>query len=115
VQCFALKHDARLDQLLVVLPHLGEKLLAGHHARRGILRRVDQDQDIHRKTSRQETKKWRAAGTRNPFPEETYWQTAPHARTGTGAKATAYTSGTSATARHQPALAPRILTGKQET
>src|SRR5260221_1611375 len=45
------EQDARLLQLLVVLLHLRHKLLGGHHARLGLLRRLDYHHESHRNFS----------------------------------------------------------------
>src|SRR3954471_4721532 len=47
LQAFAREHDAGLDQLLVVLAHRGEQLLARHLAGFGILACLDNDHETH--------------------------------------------------------------------
>ena len=44
----AREHHAGLDQLLVELPHLGQELLARHHARLGVLVCLDHHHESHR-------------------------------------------------------------------
>ena len=41
------EHDARFHELLVELPHVGEQLLARHHARLAVLRGLDHHQESH--------------------------------------------------------------------
>src|SRR6266480_1908714 len=48
VEPFAREHHAGLRQLLVELPHRGEELLVGHHARLGVLAGLDHDHESHR-------------------------------------------------------------------
>ena len=48
MQAFAGQHHAGLHQLLVELAHLGQQLLAGHHAGFGFLRRLDHHHESHR-------------------------------------------------------------------
>src|SRR5581483_8885659 len=47
LQARGVHQDAGLHQLLVVLAHLGEERLRGHHARLGIARRLYQDHEFH--------------------------------------------------------------------
>src|SRR4249919_144002 len=47
VQSLAGQHHARLDHLLVELDHRGEQLLAGHHARLGVLACLDDRHHSH--------------------------------------------------------------------
>jgi hypothetical protein len=47
MQPVAGQHHARLHELLVVFPHVGEELLAGHHACFTLFARFDDDHESH--------------------------------------------------------------------
>ena len=51
VQPFAGQHDAGLHELLVVLAHRGQQLLVGHHAGLGVLVRLHDHHESHRRIS----------------------------------------------------------------
>lgn len=48
VEALARHHDARVDELFVVLAHLGKDLVVRHHAVLGILISLDQNHESHR-------------------------------------------------------------------
>src|SRR5439155_104343 len=51
LQPLAREHHAGLDQLFVVLAHGGQELLAGHDARLGLRRGLDNHHESHRRAS----------------------------------------------------------------